>query len=133
MDMQHTFAEFTPQEGRKFGVTVGLAFVALAGLLWWRDKETAAQVFASLGGLLVLAGLILPGQLGPVYRGWMKFALLLSKFTTPIIMGIIYFGLFLVTGIIRRRVAGNQMVRPEQGGSFWVVRDRTRANLERQF
>ena len=40
MDMGHTFAEFTPQEGRKFGVTVGLAFVALAGLLWWRDKET---------------------------------------------------------------------------------------------
>jgi hypothetical protein len=133
MDMQHTFAEFTPQEGRKFGVTVGLAFVALAGLLWWRDKETAATVFASIGGLLVLAGLILPGQLGPVYRGWMKFALLLSKFTTPIIMGIIYFGLFLVTGAIRRRVAGNQMVRTEQGGSFWVVRDRTRANLERQF
>jgi hypothetical protein len=133
MDMQHTFAEFTPAEGRKFGVTVGLAFMALAGLLWWRDKETAALVFASMGGLLVLAGLVIPAYLGPVYRGWMRFALALSKITTPIIMGIIYFGLFLVTGVLRRRFGGNQMVRAEQGGSFWIVREHTRANLERQF
>ena len=134
MDMhQHTFAEFTPQEGKKFGVTVGLAFVALAGLLWWRDKHTASMVFAGIGGLLVLAGLIMPAYLGPIYRGWMKFALALSKITTPIIMGIIYFGLFLVTGVLRRRFGGNQMVRAEKDGSFWIVRDQTRANLERQF
>ena len=37
---QPTFAEFTPQEGRKFGITVGLAFLALATFLWW--KEPAA-------------------------------------------------------------------------------------------
>lgn len=133
MHMEHSFAEFTPQEGRKFGVTVGLAFVALAGLLWWRDKPTGSMVFASIGGVLVLAGLLIPAYLGPVYRGWMKFALALSKITTPIIMGIIYFGLFLVTGKIRRAVGGNQMIRKEQDGSFWIVRDRTRANLERQF
>lgn len=134
MDMhQHTFAEFTPQEGRKFGVTVGLAFVALAGLLLWRDKQTASMVFATIGALLVVAGLVMPGQLGPIYRGWMKFAIALSKITTPIIMGIIYFGLFLVTGILRRSLGKNQMIRTEQGGTYWITRDYTRANLERQF
>jgi hypothetical protein len=132
--MEHQFAPFTPAEGRKFGVTVGLAFLALATFLWWKESAGIAwKIFGSLGTILMLAGLLLPAQLGPVYRGWMKFALLLSKVTTPIIMGIIYFGLFLVTGIIRRRIGSNQMVRTEQGGSFWVVRDHTRANLERQF
>lgn len=134
MDMhQHTFAEFTPQEGRKFGVTVGIAFIALAGLLLWRDKQTASMVFAAIGALLVVAGLIMPGQLGPVYRGWMKFAIALSKVTTPIIMGIIYFGLFLVTGVLRRTLGKNQMIRSEQDGTYWIKREYTRANLERQF
>jgi|SRR5688572_4301086 len=130
----HEVAEFTPTEGRKFGVTVGLAFLALATFLWWKENAGLAwKIFGGVGSTLVVAGLILPAQLGPVYRGWMKFALLISKVTTPIIMGIIYFGLFLVTGAIRRKVGGNAMVRTEANGSFWVNREIKRANLERQF
>ena len=129
----HTFAPFTREEGRKFGVTVGLAFLALAALLWWRDTERAWMILGTVGAVLLLAGLAIPGQLGPIYRGWMKFALALSKITTPIFMGIIYFGLFLVTGLLRRGLGKNQMVRTEQGGTYWVTREHTRANLERQF
>ena len=131
---EHTFAEFTPQEGRKFGVTVGLAFLALATFVWWRESESIAwRILAGVGVGLFVAGLIVPGLLGPIYKGWMKFALLLSKVTTPIFMGIIYFVLFLVTGVIRRTVGSNQIIRKEANGTFWVARERTRANLERQF
>lgn len=128
-----SIAAFTPQEGRKFGVTVGLAFIALAGLLLWRDKELMWKVFGVMGGLLFVAGLIIPGMLGPIYRGWMAFALALSKITTPIFMGIIYFGLFLVTGLLRRGFGHNAMDSKEVNGSFWSPRERTRGNLERQF
>lgn len=125
--------KFTPQEGRKFGVSVGLAFLALAALLLWRDKETAARILGAIGGALFLAGLLIPGMLGPVYRGWMGFALALSKITTPLFMGIIYFGLFLVTGLLRRGFGHNAMVTKETNGSFWSPREHTRGNLERQF
>ena len=124
---------FTAEDGRKFGVSVGLAFLALAALLWWREKETAMTVLASIGAILIIAGLLVPAQLGPVYRGWMKFALLISKVTTPLFMGIIYFGLFLVTGLIRRAMGKNAMIRVPENGSFWAVRERTRGDLERQF
>ena len=131
---EHTFAEFTPQEGRKFGVTVGLAFLALATFIWWKESESILwRIFGGVGIGLFVSGLVIPGLLGPIYKGWMKFALLLSKVTTPIFMGIIYFGLFLVTGALRRKFGGNQMVRTDQGGTFWIVRDKTRADLERQF
>jgi hypothetical protein len=135
MHAENPFAEFTPQEGRKFGVTVGLAFLALATFVWWRESESALwRIFGGIGIGLFVSGLVIPGLLGPIYKGWMKFALLLSKVTTPIFMGIIYFVLFLVTGLMRRNFgSGNQMIRKEQGGSFWIVRDKTRANLERQF
>jgi hypothetical protein len=134
MSMEMHVAEFTPAEGRKFGVTVGLAFLALATLLWWKENAGIAwKILGGIGATLVLAGVILPAQLGPVYRGWMKFALLLSKVTTPIFMGIIYFGLFLFTGGLRRTLGKNALVRTEQDGSFWITRDVKRANLERQF
>jgi hypothetical protein len=123
----------SPAEGRKFGVSVGLAFLALTALLWWRGTTWAWLIFGGVGAALVLAGLLLPGRLGPVYRGWMRFALLLSKVTTPIFMGIVYFGLFLVTGVLRRRFGGNPMVHADREGSYWFARERTRGNLERQF
>lgn len=132
--MEMHAAPFTPAEGRKFGLTVGLAFLALATLLWW--KESAGTMWKIMGGVgtaLVLAGLILPAQLGPIYRGWMKFALLISKVTTPIFMGIIYFGLFLVTGVVRRKLGKNSMLRAQQESTYWITRDIKRANLERQF
>ena len=132
--MEMHVAPFSPAEGRKFGVTVGLAFLALATLLWWKENAGLAwKIFGGIGTALVLAGLILPGQLGPIYRGWMRFALLLSKITTPIFMGIIYFGLFLVTGFVRRTFGKNSMVRARQEGTYWITRDIKRANLERQF
>jgi len=71
---------------------VGAAFVALAGLLWWRGHGAAAPVPAALGALLVLAGLAVPARLGPAQRAWMGLATALSKVTTPIFLGIAYFG-----------------------------------------
>ena len=118
----------------KFGVTVGIAFLVLAAIVFWREPDSIFwKVFVGAGSALLLGGLLVPAQLGPVYRGWMKFALLLSKVTTPIFMGIVYFGLFLVTGLIRRAMGKNAMETKEVNGSFWSAREVRRANLERQF
>ena len=130
-------AEIKPQsreELRKFGITVGLAFIVLAGIIFWRESDSVLwKVFGAVGAALFVAGLVIPAQLQAVYRGWMKFALLLSKVTTPLFMGIIYFGLFLVTGLIRRAMGKNAMVTREVNGSYWSAREFRRANLERQF
>jgi hypothetical protein len=129
-------ARLTPAEGRKFAFTVGLAFLVLAGITWWRDHPTLLKVFASLGGTLLLAGLIVPGKLGPVYRGWMGFALLISKVTTPIFMGITYFVVLAPIGFLMRMFGRNPMVRRPANGSFWVGRPEGQArqsNLNRQF
>jgi hypothetical protein len=124
----------TTPELRKFGVTVGLAFLVFGAIAHWRHPDGLIwKVLVSAGALLLVAGLLIPAQLQAVYRGWMKFALLLSKVTTPIFMGIVYFGLFLVTGLIRRAMGKNAMETREVNGSYWSARDVRRANLERQF
>ena len=47
-------------------------------------------------------GLIAPSSLRPVYRGWMRVGLLLSKVTTPIVMGAIFFVIIVPVGLIMR-------------------------------
>lgn len=129
-------ARLTPAEGRKFGLTVGGAFLAFAAISWWRGHATAPKVLLAIGLALVLAGLLVPGRLGPVYRGWMGFAKILSKVTTPIFMGLVYYVVLTPMGLARRLFAGNPLVRKPQGPGYWVAREptqRQRRDMERQF
>ena len=125
-------ARLSPPEGRRFGLTVGVAFSVLGVLAWWRDRPTVTMVLAGVGAFLILAGLLLPGKLGPVYRAWMSFANAISKVTTPIFLGIVYFVPITVTGLVMRLLGRNPMRRRDVEGSFWVTTDQS-SDLHRQF
>ena len=128
-------AGLTAAQGRRFGLTVGGAFVALAAFLWWRTHVKTAAVLGALGTVLVLAGLMIPTRLGPVERAWMGLAHAISKVTTPVVMGAIYLLVLLPVGVLRRTFGGNPLVHRPGDKGFW--RDRPeggrRGNLERQF
>jgi hypothetical protein len=128
-------ARLSTTEGRKFGVTVGAAFLAITAILWWRDHPTAMLVTGSLGGALVLAGLLIPSHLGPVERAWMALALAISKVTTPVFMGVLYFLVLLPAGAIMRLVGKRPLVHPVGEHGYWVLRARedTTSTMDRQF
>jgi len=126
-------ARLTPAEGRKFAWTVGTAFLALAGLLWWRDRPTVAVVFASVGVLLWLAGIALPGHLAPVYRGWMALAHAISRVTTPVFMGIVFFVVIAPVGLLARVLGRNPVHHRPVDGSYWKARTEPRGGLTNQF
>ena len=129
-----SLTEWTASEGRKFAFPVGTAFFVLTAILWWREKSTAMQVTGGLGATLYVAGAIIPAYLGPVYRGWMKMALMISKVTTPIFMSIVYFVVLTPTGLIMRIVGRKPMTHPLQDGSFWhSTEGRPVSDLRRQF
>ena len=124
---------YTAAAGRKFGFTVGIAFLVLAAIAAWRGHPITLRVLGSLGGLLVLGGLIAPTALGPVEKTWMKFALLLSKVTTPIFMGVVYFVILTPIGFLRRAFAGSALVHKQGDLGFWADRSGSRSALDRQF
>jgi hypothetical protein len=129
-------ARLSPAEGRKFGLTVGGAFLVLAALLWWRGKHGAVPYFGGLGALLALAGLLVPTALGPVNRAWMGLAHLLSKVTTPIFMGVVYFVVLTPISIGMRLFGKNPLIHPAHGSGFWFERGTEKpepARMERQF
>ena len=126
-------ARLSPAEGRKFALTVGAAFLALAAFSGWRGHAKIATITGALGGAFVLAGLLAPGHLGLIYRTWMAFGLALSKITTPIFMGIVYFVVLTPIGLLRRAFGRNALV-TGGGTSVWFTRDLAqRSDLNRQF
>jgi len=129
-------ARLTVAEGRRFGLTVGLAFLALAGLAWWRGRVLTCAVLASLGGALIVGGVLLPAQLRPVYRGWMGLAHVMSKMTTPLCLGIVVYLVLTPVGLLIRLFGARPLPRSERGSTAWIPRDpsaRQRRDMERQF
>jgi hypothetical protein len=126
----------SPAEGRRFGLTVGAAFAALAALLWWRGHGATAPLPATLGALLMVAGVVAPARLELPYRGWMGLATALSRITTPIFLGITYFGVIAPIGLLRRLAGRNSLVRRSSQSTFWIPREagaRTRSGMEHLF
>jgi hypothetical protein len=125
---------YTAAAGRKFGLTVGIAFLVLAGIGRWRGHPTTFAVLGSLGLLLIVAGLVIPTALRRVEGAWMGLARIISRFTTPIFMGIVYFVLLTPIGVLRRAFGANALVhRPGATGLWLDRRPSPRGALERQF
>lgn len=126
-------ARLSAAEGRRFGLTVGVAFLMLAALAAWRGRAAVATVLGAVGAGLVLGGLLAPGTLGPVQRAWMGLAAVLSRVTTPLFLAVVYFGLIAPLGLVLRALGRTPLPRPRPGQSAWVPRTATTSDLERQF
>ena len=127
----------TTSELRSFGLLVGGAFLAIAGLTLWQLRPTPViGTLARVGGSLTLLGATMPAVLARPYTVWMRFAILLSRVTTPILMGAIYFLVLTPIGALMRAFGRNPL-NPSgaTASSRWVVRspDSRRSALERQF
>ena len=128
-------SSYSTAQGRKFGLTVGTAFLVLGALVYWRGRHTATTVLVAMGGLLVLAAVCLPSRLGPIERVWMRMAVAISKVTAPVFMGVVYFVVITPTGLLRRLMGKNTLARERKSSSYWVTRDADdrRGDLQRQF
>jgi hypothetical protein len=129
---------YTAARGRRFAFTIAAAFAVIALITAWRDRETIAAVTGGIAALMLGGGLIAPSRLEPIEHGWMKFAHALSRITTPIFMGIVYFVVLTPAGLIRRTFGSNPLVHRADNGSYWEPRpsrerEPQRRRMERQF
>jgi hypothetical protein len=111
------------RELRKFGLTVGLAFLVLGGISRWRGHELPPRVLWTVGSLLLVSGLLMPARLGPVRHGWMRFADVLGTFNTRLILGLLFYLVFTPVGLVMRFFR-DPMTRSLRDGesSHWVRR-----------
>lgn len=117
---------------RNFGFTIGIALSVLAGLLWWKDKDTY-PIFIVLSLAFIFFGLVLPAILRPLQKAWMTLAVILGWFMTRVILSILFY--FVFTGIgLGGRLFGKQFLNMKMDNtkkSYWIYRNPPVFNKEK--
>ena len=111
MTISHDIPDIDKRGLREFGITTGAIVAVLFGLLLPYLFGAAWPVWPWIVfGVLGTWGLVAPATLKPVYRGWMRFGLVMGRIMTPVIMTI----LFIVTMVpmaLVLRVLGKDFMR----------------------
>ena len=77
---------------RSFGVMFGCIFIIVGALLRFRSEPEQLQItLLVLSGLTFLVSFTRPSLLSTPSKLWMKFSLLLARFVSPIILGVLFF------------------------------------------
>ena len=126
------------RDEREFGLTVGIMLILLGG--WWSYAgkwKLVATGFLALGPALVILGSLFPRALVLANRAWMALAKLLSLFTTPIILAIVFFGVLMPIGAIKRLFGWDPLRRrASTDASYWVsynARQRDPRHFEKMY
>ena len=133
---QHHIPELDRTGLREFAFVTSAIIVGLFGLLfpWLFDLGWPVWPWI-LAAILTILGLVKPLSLRPVYTLWMKLGLVLSKVTTPIILGIVFYLLITPFGLIRKITSRDPMAREfNDEETYRVVNDKAPSkNMERPY
>ena len=122
---------------RKFGITIGIILLIIAGFLFWKEKESF-QILLTFGATLCILGIAIPFILKPIYWVWMLFATILGWIMTRVILSLLFYIIVTPIGLIPR-LFGKQFLElrwDKSKESYWNFRTNERLikeNYEKQF
>lgn len=137
MAASHIIPELTRKGLRSFGITTGVIVAVLFGLFFpWLLNHTIPRWPWIVCGVLATWGVLAPSSLRPVYRVWMRFGILMSRITTPLILGIVFYVVITPIALVRALLHKDSMARKldDDVETYRVAsKQPQRENLERPF
>jgi len=109
---------------RSFGFTFTAVFALVGAWMAWKSRPYFAIPLGA-SGLFLLAALALPRVLHPLNVAWMRLALVLNRIVSPVVMGVIYFGVLTPVATAMRWRGRDVLHRQFNPGraSYWITRD----------
>jgi hypothetical protein len=128
----------TPKELRNFGFMMGGVFPILFGLLIpWKFHLNYPVWPWALGAFFLGFALLVPTWLYYIHKAWMKFGEFLGAINSRIIMGFIFFFLFVPVAVLMKLLKRDAMTRQfeKRAESYRVLRKDLEivARMERMF
>ena len=125
--------EIKISSNRSFGIVFFIVFllIALYPLLKGNDLRIWSLVISFI---FLILGLINSKILTPLNRLWFKFGLLLGRFISPLIMGIIFFIVVTPTGIIMRLFKKDLLnLKYNKKETYWIDKSGPKSKMKNQF
>jgi len=134
--MQVPQHQVTIKELREFGIIFGVIFVLLFGLFlpWLLEKSYPLwpwYILAVTGGLAI----VFPAALKPVYKLWMKFGVVMAWLNTRIILGFVFYFVFMPFGLVMKLFGKDLLSRKLDPDlkTYRVVHQEEKSNMENPF
>ena len=117
---------------REFGWVVGGVLLLIAAWLCYKDKNAWAYL-ATIGGALVVLGFVLPKVLLPLQKVWMAFAVVMGFIMSRLILFLLYYVVFTLTGLLTRLLGKDLLNRKldRSATSYWNIRDKEKIDKKR--
>ena len=118
------FSEIELPPNRKFGFFFTFVFAVVAAYFYYSANVSRAYIFFGAASIFLLVTLIKSDALLPLNKLWMRFGLLLGMIVSPIVLGVIFFGLFTPIAMLMR-LSGRDELRLKftQKASHWISRE----------
>jgi len=109
---------------RTFGLVFTVIFSLVAGYAWYKEFSIAwVETFLVLSLAFLICALVAPKVLRPLNKAWYQLGLLMGRFVSPIILGILFF--VVITPVaIAMRLAGRDalLLKKRNVDSYWIDR-----------
>ena len=117
------FSDIELPSNKKFGFFFTFVFAILAFYFLFIDSILWAQALAILAVFFLLITVIIPQVLLPLNKLWMRLGLLLGMIVSPIVLGIIFFGLVTPYGVVMRMFGRDELrLKFTKKSSHWISR-----------
>ena len=117
------FSEIELPSNRKFGFFFTLVFALAATYFYYAANVVWMYVFIAAALVFLFVTLIKSDALLPLNKLWMRFGLLLGMIVSPIVLGVIFFGLFTPIALLMRLSGRDELrLKFNQKASHWISR-----------
>ena len=108
---------------RKFGFFFTFVFAVTAAYIYFTENITWAYAFITISLSFLIITLVKSDVLLPLNKLWMRLGLLLGMIVSPIVLGIIFFGLFTPIAILMRLSGRDELkIKFNKKSSYWITR-----------
>ena len=116
-------SEIELPSNRKFGFFFTFVFAVIGAYFFYSEIMTWAYAFIIAAMTFLVVTLVKSDALLPLNKLWMRFGLLLGTIVSPIVLGVLFFGLFTPLAVLMRLSGRDEMrLRFSRKASHWITR-----------
>ena len=136
MKKMFKFSNITLPSNKKFGFFFSFVFFVAALYFINSKNQVVGYTVLIFSIFFIIVTLTNAKLLQPLNKMWMRFGLILGYIISPIVLGIIFFGIFTPYSIIMKIIGRDELrLKRIKSASHWIIRSKTspQTNFKKQF